>query len=112
MGNIEERQYRPAEDVTASQVETALDQIWIELQNDPAARKDVEAVGVDPDALKATSREDAITVSSRGMGFGAEAIIIALLPLAVKIAGDFWQKIILPRLEQKLGHGALTEEKR
>jgi hypothetical protein len=112
MGSIEERQYRPAEDITAAQVETALDQIWVELQNDPAARKDVEAVGVDPEALKTISREDAVIVSSRGMGFGAEAIVIAFLPLVVKIAGDIWQKIILPRLEQKLGRGALTEEKR
>lgn len=112
MGNVEERQYRPADDVTAAQVEKALDEVWTELQNDPAARKEVEALGVDPDALKATTREEAVTISGRAMGFGAEAIIIAFLPVAVKIAGDVWQKIILPRLEQRLGRGALREEKR
>ena len=112
MAGVEERQYRPAEDVSAAQVERALDEVWSELQNDPAARREVEALGVDPDALKATPRAEAVTVSSRAMGFGAEAIIIAFLPLAVKIAGDVWQKIILPRLEQRLGRGALREEKR
>jgi hypothetical protein len=43
------------------------------------------------------------------MGFVGEVILIGFL---LKIAGDVWEKIILPRLEQKLGRGALTEEKR
>jgi hypothetical protein len=108
----QERQYRPAEDVTAVQIEQALDQIWTELQDDPSAREEIKSVGVDADALQAISRKDAVVVTRRGMAFGAEAIIIAFLPLAVRIAGDVWEKIILPRLEQRLGRGALTEEKR
>lgn len=112
MSDHSELQYRPAANLDASKIEAALDEVWIELQSDPDALREANAMGVDLNALASTPREQAITVSSRASGFGPEAILIAFLPLAVKVAGDLWSRIILPRLEQKLGRGSLKEEKR
>jgi hypothetical protein len=107
-----ELQYRPAGNLDVSKVEAALDAVWKELRGDPDALRDATALGVDLSRLTSTPRDEAIAVHGRASGFGPESIIIVFLPLAVKIAGDVWSRIILPRLERKLGRGALTEETR
>lgn len=107
-----ELQYRPAGNLDVTRVEAALDEVWKELRSDSDALRDAKALGVDLSALTSTPRNETISVRGRASGFGPESILIAFLPLAVKIAGDVWSKIILPRLERKLGRGALTEETR
>lgn len=104
--------YRPAGAIDSARVEAALDEVWADLARDPDASREAATLGVDLRPLQSTPRHRAIEVQRRASGFGPETIILAFLPLAVTIAGDVWRRIILPRLEQKLGRGALTEEKR
>jgi hypothetical protein len=99
--------------VTTDELDRVTDELWASLQRaDSALAKEAVSEGISLSNLAGISRTQAITFSHSSAGFGPEttAIVVALAPVAAGIVRDLWEKIILPRLRQRLGHDALKEK--
>ena len=77
-----------AGDVTQSQLEAELQKILREQNN--------------------AADEQSVQVKPAGAGFAGSEIVIICLPLALKIIGDLWDTVFLPRIEKRWGKGAIT----
>ena len=106
-----ELRYELKGDLTRQKLEESLDEIWTELATNPDARAEAVQAGLDVDAIGHISRGAAITVEKTSAGFGPETILIAFLPVVAKITTDIWEKLILPRLQQRYGLDALEKKK-
>lgn len=54
------------------------------------------------------AQEEGVEVRPAGAGFAGSEVVIACLPLVIKIVGDLWDTVVLPRIEQRWGRGALS----
>lgn len=94
---------------SAEQVTAALDALWSELREPGMLRRDAAAAGVDGAALAelvAHPRAEVFTVTKGGEGLDpiTTAILVkVVIPLAGAVAVDLWKKVLLPRIERKLG---------
>jgi hypothetical protein len=103
-----ERTYKVSGGVSPEAVNAEIARAWEDLQNDERLRAKVIAEGADLADLGTVDKDAAIAVSTPS-GLAAETIIVAFLPVAVKIATDVWTHIILPRLKRKFGDDAIVE---
>ena len=103
-----ERTYSIGSGVSREAIENEVSKAWSDLRSDAGVRDQLAAAGVDLSAVRDVTATDAITVRSAGSGFAGEAIVVAL---AIKVASDVWEKLILPRLLKRFGADAVVEQK-
>jgi hypothetical protein len=88
-----------------------------ELDRPGTLRDQLKAFGVDPAEVDTFSGLAVVESEAHGLDYTTIGAIVTLsLPLAragakvtATMALDVWKKILLPRLEQRLGEGALVE---
>lgn len=91
--------------MTVDELAEELDSLWAGL---PESDKAMAILANSPEtvgAIRETSRKQAIDVTRRGAGLGAEstAIVVSLAPVVAKIIKDLWDHYFLPRIRQKYG---------
>jgi hypothetical protein len=98
-----------------------LNRIWEELKNpDSPVSRDASEAGIPVEALRDMERKDVIEVGTEGAGIGVldTALIVVLLPLAMKAAEkitekaveEFWERVVVRWIRERKGEDALKEK--
>lgn len=93
-------------------------ELCAELDRPGRLREELKAVGVDASAIPSFSGLAVVEADAHGLDYTTIGAVVALsLPFAKAGAAvtqkallDIWRKILLPRLEQRLGKGSLIEK--
>lgn len=107
-----EKSYRMAGDISTVAIAQEIAAAWDDLRKDPNLRQRLAESDGELEKALAIAPDQAIAVRNPVSGFAAEVIVVAFLPLAVRIATDVWEKIILPRIVRRFGSDALVEVRR
>jgi hypothetical protein len=102
--------------LSAEEIRSEIAKFWqiLDNQDSPALDDQLGAAGLDRAAFDGIDRESAIVVhpDSSGVDPGTVALVVSLAPSVNRVIKDLWQKIVLPRIEQRWGDDAIGEEKR
>jgi hypothetical protein len=95
------------------QLESKLDELWQQIQEDGGLAAEARGEGIDLSNLRLCSRRDVIVVSKEGDGLDpvTTALVVAFAPVAARVARDLWAKIFLPRILRDKGQDALIPKK-
>lgn len=98
---------------TADEIQREIHKFWAELETNDELRKELVDAGIDPDAVAAPDRQDAIQVSVRGAGIdpGAVSLIVAFVPAASEVLISLWNQVLLPRIRNRYGRDAIRDER-
>lgn len=106
--------------ITIADVERVLDQLQAELRTPRALRRQAESLGIDPAILSADHRWIGVEPAAHGIDSATAGIIVILgLPFAKAAAKvtekawmDVWDKVLFPRVQQRLGPGAISASRK
>jgi len=93
-------------------------EICFELDRPGRLREELNAIGVDASRMPSFSEFAVVKSEGHGLDYSTVGAVVALsLPFAKAGAAvtqkallDIWKKIVLPRLEQRMGKGSLIDK--
>ncbi len=111
-------QYLLRKSYSRAQLETHLDKVWDQLAVEPLYIDELDKLGVSAKELTSVPRSQVFQIDPATSRFEIppEGIPILVLiatkgiELGANIAEDVWEKLLLPILERRLGHGILVKQ--
>ena len=99
--------------IDQQQLESKLDELWRQIQEDSEIATEAEASGISLSDVRGKLRREFITVTREGDGLDpvTTALIVAFAPVVAQVARDLWAKILLPRILRDKGRDALIPKK-
>ena len=84
---------------------------WKDLKRDGSkSQKDAKAAGIDLEAMP-SSFEEALSIEQTSAGIVDPAslsiIVLAAAPIVNRVVTDIWKEVILPRISERWGKGAI-----
>lgn len=98
--------------ITVEEFKKELDKLIVDLGTDADYAENLKEIGINPACFLGSKPEEIVTFEvhqKSGLAVAATMLILKFaLPVGAKITLDLWSKIILPRLQQRLGKASVV----